>query len=361
MRLPAFDPQALLLMSTINFFMMSGMMLFVWNVDRPASGLKRVAVGDGLIAAGLILAAIRTSSAAPWICLLSHLLSLAGGLLLVSGVRSFCDLRPIPRSIAFTSIVFYLAMLANWLLLRDDPAARAVFVSLFFGAIAALVAVSVARGGPREDRAIYYFVAALSGLQSVFLVARALCHIPAPLFLFTLPAAPIDGINLLLLNISVIGCGLGLAAASGRRLDRAAKLLARLDPLTQLPNRRCLEERLEEVRRRVARRGIRVALIFGDVDDLKKINDTQGHEAGDLALRAVARQLSAAGGQKVFSARIGGDEFVTIIEEISSRQTAQLFIREQESATSVRVSYGVAIYPDDVDSIDALLRQADAA
>ncbi|CAN5206857.1 hypothetical protein BH09ACT5_BH09ACT5_09450 [soil metagenome] len=106
---------------------------------------------------------------------------------------------------------------------------------------------------------------------------------------------------------------LGLENAMTRRHEARLAKLALRDPLTSLPNRRFLNEELS----RVIARGSEVSLLFVDLDDFKRINDSQGHEAGDAVLLEVARRLIAQVRSQDRVARLGGDEFVIVCENMT--------------------------------------------
>ncbi|MFS2055783.1 diguanylate cyclase domain-containing protein, partial [Variovorax sp. CT11-76] len=94
--------------------------------------------------------------------------------------------------------------------------------------------------------------------------------------------------------------------------QQALARLAHHDTLTGLPNRKLLDERLQQALAHAARHGQPVAVLYLDLDGFKQLNDTLGHEAGDLALREIARRLQALVRQTDTVARIGGDEFVLL-------------------------------------------------
>jgi diguanylate cyclase (GGDEF)-like protein len=146
---------------------------------------------------------------------------------------------------------------------------------------------------------------------------------------------------------------------------------ALLDTLTQLPNRRALMQHLEAATRRCERSGSSLAVAFVDVDNFKQINDTLGHQVGDKILQKIAKRLVAAvrGCDEV--ARIGGDEFIAIIEEVDSYEDCIAVVERMVS--SVResciinntelhpsVSIGVAMHPKD-GNINELISAADTA
>ncbi len=150
-----------------------------------------------------------------------------------------------------------------------------------------------------------------------------------------------------------------------------ANQLALVDHLTQLPNRRAMMQYLEAAINRSERNGTRLALAFIDVDNFKKINDSLGHNVGDSALQVIAKRLVTAvrGCDEV--ARIGGDEFIAIIEDVENHQdciaTVERMVHSVRESCVIdhaemhlSVSIGVALYQNSGD-IEALINAADKA
>lgn len=145
------------------------------------------------------------------------------------------------------------------------------------------------------------------------------------------------------------------------------------DPLTELPNRVLLMDRLNKAIQKADLTKGRVAVVFSDLDHFKLINDTLGHKAGDELLKGVARCLAASLRASETVARIGGDEFVVLIEQApDDRSDPSAAIERIAAALSepivltqrtvhVSLSMGVAIYPGDATDADMLLVHADAA
>jgi diguanylate cyclase (GGDEF)-like protein len=119
------------------------------------------------------------------------------------------------------------------------------------------------------------------------------------------------------------------------QLDR----LAHRDALVDLPNRRCFIASLEALIARVERYGDKAAMLFVDLDGLKRINDQFGHAAGDEALVQVARMLVESVRRSDYVARIGGDEFGILLERIDEQGAWQMALRIVE--TVVRSQYCV--------------------
>ncbi|HUA08202.1 MAG TPA: EAL domain-containing protein [Candidatus Acidoferrales bacterium] len=147
--------------------------------------------------------------------------------------------------------------------------------------------------------------------------------------------------------------------------------LARLDALTQLPNRFALEEQMVELVERADVDGLRLAVLFIDLDRFKTINDTLGHRAGDELLRQFALRLRRAVDPNATVFRSGGDEFIVtlalgetvsvpmIAADIQLSMAEPFFIAERQLFVSA--SIGAATYPDDGSSAEELLSRADSA
>ncbi len=149
--------------------------------------------------------------------------------------------------------------------------------------------------------------------------------------------------------------------------------LAFYDGLTNLPNRRLLEERLLQQLVRAKRDGTLLALLFIDLDKFKPVNDTFGHTAGDWLLQQVANRMNGCLRASDTVARIGGDEFVVVLPEIASAESAlQIgekirsaicvpFVWESSADIDISASIGIVLYPDHGDNMRDLLRLSDEA
>ncbi len=159
--------------------------------------------------------------------------------------------------------------------------------------------------------------------------------------------------------------------------EDAIRSLAFYDALTELPNRRLLLDRLRQAMATSTRSGLYGALLFIDLDNFKKLNDTRGHDVGDLLLQQVAQRLSDCLREGDTAARLGGDEFVVLLCELSdavmdaaektelvatkilSALNQPYWLGEQDHHSTP--SIGVCLYLGQTESIDDLLRQADLA
>jgi diguanylate cyclase (GGDEF)-like protein/PAS domain S-box-containing protein len=148
--------------------------------------------------------------------------------------------------------------------------------------------------------------------------------------------------------------------------------LAHYDDLTKIPNRYLVLDRVDHLIAKSVRNASSFALLFIDLDNFKTINDTRGHVFGDQVLIETASRLKQSIRNSDTAARIGGDEFLVLLENISNKNDVSIKVEALTEALGekfiiagealeVGYSLGVAIYPDDGTTTDALLMLADKA
>ena len=147
---------------------------------------------------------------------------------------------------------------------------------------------------------------------------------------------------------------------------------ANFDTLTGLPNRRMFRDRLEQEIKKANRADLPMALLFIDLDRFKEVNDTLGHNTGDLLLVEAARRICDCVRETDTVARLGGDEFTVILAELaepgSIERIAQNIVNKLadpfelgRDMAFVSASIGITLYPNDAEEIDNLLKHADQA
>ncbi|WP_158304083.1 diguanylate cyclase domain-containing protein [Cellvibrio japonicus] len=162
-----------------------------------------------------------------------------------------------------------------------------------------------------------------------------------------------------------------------KQAEDAIRQLALNDQLTQLPNRRLLYDRLQQICAGCARQHQHCAILFIDMDNFRYINDNYGHDDGDLLLQQIALRLASGVRESDTLARFNGDEFVVVSEHLSqdvetARQQAlmiglkllDLFEREfylRDQPCKVTASIGIVLFNDDSKAVNSLLKYADTA
>lgn len=165
-----------------------------------------------------------------------------------------------------------------------------------------------------------------------------------------------------------------LAAVTER--EEASRYVAFHDPLTGLPNRALFNDRLEHGLAQAKRQGWNLAVMFIDLDDFKKINDSYGHDAGDSVLKTIAARLTENTRDDDTVSRHGGDEFLYLLTEVKNEQEltaiAEKIILSIQMPCgvslgdltinpSISASLGIAIFPKDGTTAEALIKSADKA
>lgn len=161
-------------------------------------------------------------------------------------------------------------------------------------------------------------------------------------------------------------------AASRKQAHAELVRSARYDDLTGLPNRRLFHDRMKATLSRCKRRERRMAVLFIDINRFKQVNDSFGHDTGDLLLQEVALRLKQSLREEDIIARLGGDEFTVILEDLTTRDEAFAVADKIRSVLSGQISIGhlslsagasvgVALYPENGKDVEQLLKHADQA
>ncbi|MCL6618943.1 MAG: EAL domain-containing protein [Thermomonas hydrothermalis] len=158
-----------------------------------------------------------------------------------------------------------------------------------------------------------------------------------------------------------------------RRIEQELRYLANFDPLTGLPNRTQLAERLSQAIVQARRSGGMLAVLFLDLDNFKDINDSHGHATGDRVLRAAAQRLRDVVGAQRTVARISGDEFAVVLDNLTATEEAERCARrildafeaplqlDERHEFVISPSIGISLFPDHAQVPTDLIKHADTA
>jgi len=157
-----------------------------------------------------------------------------------------------------------------------------------------------------------------------------------------------------------------------KKTETKLNILAHYDVLTNLPNRALFQDSLKNAVSKAKRSKSKIALMFIDLDNFKMINDTLGHDYGDLLLIEVAKRLKSSLRAEDTVSRLGGDEFTIILEDIQDTSYPSIVAQKiidtlsepialKDEMGYIGASVGIAIFPDDADNIESLIKNADMA
>jgi diguanylate cyclase (GGDEF)-like protein len=163
-----------------------------------------------------------------------------------------------------------------------------------------------------------------------------------------------------------------LYAIERKRSEQYIHYLANHDPLTNLPNRRLLLDRIHVALALARRSGLMVGVVLLDLDEFKHVNDSLGHLAGDRLLQAVGRRLRSCIRESDTLARIGGDEFAVVLPDVGCEEDVTAFVEKLHAELLapfsvdgaelyVTASSGISLYPKDGEDVPAILGYADIA
>jgi diguanylate cyclase (GGDEF)-like protein/PAS domain S-box-containing protein len=174
------------------------------------------------------------------------------------------------------------------------------------------------------------------------------------------------------LELIRVATNLTSIAIERRQAEAQLDVMAHYDALTQLPNRVLFRDRLNQAMARADRNKEQIAVMFLDLDRFKTINDTLGHDAGDLLLLEVSARLHKCVREEDTVARLGGDEFTIVLEQIGKSEDAAVVANKiletlsppvtlSGQETFITASIGITVYPEDSADFDGLVKNADTA
>lgn len=345
--------------------------LLLWLVNRDMPGVSLLFYSSVLSLLSVITNFLTTSIQLPegLSPFVSNSLSLTGGLLIVEGVMLFRGFVWRYRNLIFYTLVALL-MLVSWTN-RFDAQIRYIFhdgIMVGFGLVTAMmllwrpVDVDELRANLLAVFGVLMMVLSLGGRGTMAIlnpdtVEQGLGSTATQWFM-------------LATVLFYMTWTFGLSIACYSRARHEVLLLAREDSLTGIPNRRSLDERLDLALADAQRNGEGFAVIMIDVNGFKSVNDVLGHRAGDQLLQILGKRLKETLRDVDYAGRLGGDEFLVIVRGtlalqgidaliVRLKETLERKLDLRDGQVDLRLSLGVAQWPQDSDNIDGLLRAAD--
>lgn len=336
------------------------------RLARPVPGLRLLAGGLSAICVGSVFELTLVVWYGPRAYLLCSMLNFTGVALIVQSAHAFRGVSPVP--LRYFAWLFSLTAIpyCYFMFVSDNVDFRSALTSAAHGIMLAEASICLMRGIPASMRSVNIpiglcaaCVAATRLLGSVLTVESVRHAIP-------IPVSRVDLANSLGSSMFVTALAFGMVVAALQKLREESARQAQFDVLTGLPNRRRIMEHLLQLEKKSRRLGQRVSILYLDLNDFKAVNDRLGHDAGDRVLGDVSAGIREILPPGQFFGRIGGDEFIVVIEAGRSElnavagQIAGVVARIADSrGLHLGVSCGLAVFPDDGATVHDVLREAD--
>ncbi|MCR9185911.1 MAG: GGDEF domain-containing protein [Halieaceae bacterium] len=342
----------------------------LWRINRDMAGvfpwfLAALANTAGFFAAFPLAG---RGGVEQYLTVFNNSLALIGAALLLEGALQFRGHLSLRRW-RFGLLLIPLFIAVAWVF-RLDPVARHLAHDVLSAPLMLAVALVMVWRTRGPAFRVYGLAALFPALVGLVLLYRGWWALRVTLD----PSLSIDApraIAFLVVMLCLMGWTFGITVACYFRAHLSTLQLAIEDVLTGLPNRRNIDETLRRTLRRAKRHAEHFAVLLVDLNDFKQVNDRFGHQAGDELLVEVARRLRGFLREADFAGRLGGDEFFVIVHGVGDGVSARRARERLRAAldgplevcgetVAVRVAVGVALWPAQGESADALMRAADA-
>jgi diguanylate cyclase (GGDEF)-like protein len=358
--------------------MTSVIMILIWKTRKTYAGFGFWVAGNVASAGGFLLFALRGILPGFLTIILANVLVLATAALYLEGTRRFRGVTG-RRTLSVSLVMFLAVSFSYFTYVDNDVGARIFILSLLVALFYGLGAWELLGNAPPDLRFSYRFTGGLFAIYSFFMLARV--------FLTALAPGPHDlyvpglmqTLTFLLPLLLGIAWTFGFVMLNSERLEvelKSAQVelqrLATTDYLTGISNNRCFFINGEREIRRARRYGRSFALLMFDIDQFKKINDTDGHAAGDQVLMTIAVRCRNLLRDIDIFGRLGGDEFAILLPETDlggggttaerlRSAIAEAGIEAGAAAHHVTISIGVSESASDDRRIEETLKRADDA
>ena len=342
----------------------------LWRINRDMAGVFPWFLAALANTAGFFVAFpfAGRGGVEQYLTAVNNSLALIGAALLLEGALQFRG-HLSPRRWRFGLLLIPLFIAVAWVF-RLEPVARHLAHDVLSAPLMLAVALVMVWRTNGPAFRVYGLAALFPALVGLVLLYRGWWALRVTLD----PSLSIDApraIAFLVVMLCLMGWTFGITVACYFRAHLSTLQLAIEDVLTGLPNRRYIDETLRRTLRRAKRHAEHFAVLLVDLNDFKQVNDRFGHQAGDALLVEVARRLRGFLREADFAGRLGGDEFLVIVHGVGDGVSARSARERLRAAldgpleacgesVAVRVAVGVALWPAQGESADALMRVADA-
>jgi diguanylate cyclase (GGDEF)-like protein len=310
--------------------------LMLWWNDRGQKPVLAFAASFGLLALAVVLNIWILESVSPFGIVAYNLLSMGGLLMLMWGIAKRADVK---TPLVFSTLSLIAICLLLWIAVQaGQTEAMRLAQNTHSALVTTLIAASLWYGTKRNwaDHVLMWTLAVLAGFSFVRPVLTSL------LALYPDPdgsaMSVVNAVHILMMASLLTLIALSLIASVVDGTMQRERELAAIDPLTGLSNRAAFEEHVEALLEKAGTQGVPVALIVGDIDEFKVVNDTWGHSAGDKVISALGSLIEARIRENDLAGRIGGEEFCIAVWNCSEASAVSLANRLRLSFSNALIS-----------------------
>lgn len=339
--------------NTVMFSVLYGLgMIAVSVLQRAFAGIRTYALALVAFSCGFYLLSQR-GVLPPWLSIVGANAGIILGFFLMhEALRMFKQAPPRLMALRIALLAVVLALLVYNVYVVPSVAMRVMWISLYIAVLAGQCAWVLLRGPARDLFLAQWMTALPFMVAGLYFLFRALWATNETSLTNFMQAGTVHQLAFIAVDVLIITSCFGVLWMSGARLETELRDQARIDPLTRLYNRRALEEIAAREVSRSRRHGLPLSVIVVDIDHFKSVNDTYGHQTGDVVLAAVADVLVANVRAQDVVVRNGGEEFLVLLPgtgvdqaaAVAEKLRAALEATELCPANKVRrtASFGVA-------------------
>jgi diguanylate cyclase (GGDEF)-like protein len=370
--LPRLDIFTVKVMTLVTVLTVTAATLIAWRSNPRVAGMRLFSLGLLSVSLGCLIGIARLVVSGDGIIIACNVFMFGGMIAVIQGIREFRGFAPLPRMLVVTLTTVVSIVYLYWIVVQNSFGARVGVISCGFGLLAIDAAASMFREVAAKDRRIYWPAGFAFTFAAVYMALRAGGALSGFYGANFLSPVPIELAATICASVAFIICAFGMLLASNAQLSFEAQRIALFDPLTNLPNRRLFLDRLLNAEETALATDGLVGIIYLDLDGFKLINDTLGHAAGDDLLGNVSAAMKGVLRSGDCLARVGGDEFVVLVEQLGSRDDLTVLAERLKEAVAeepvpgdfaapMRISCGIAVFPEDGRSAHDVMREADLA
>ncbi len=344
------DVRTLLIGTTLGEIFLALALLFFWRTQKSYPGFGLWAAAGWLMASGTLLLALRGYVSDLWTVCLANLLVVAASALRYEGIWQFFGVRH-ARGYLILSLVPVAIGLYIFTMVDDNMELRTLLMACAVAPYALATAKALLRFGHHTDW-IAQVLAAGHILSGLAIIGRAVFWLFATPVNSLLASTPTNMLVVSGQNILDIGLTLFFLMLNNQRLaqeltrsQQELEQLAAIDALTGAYNRRKFLELCEAEISRARRLGRPLSLLLFDLDQLKPINDTYGHAAGDRALCTIVQVARQHVRSIDLIGRLGGDEFAVLLVETDTTRAEQVAERIRKATEARPIQWEMSVIP----------------